>query len=153
MCICSKVIVIIEWEYRERLKERVFERSSNNGAWQCLTWLVSESDFSLKAVSDFELVKHWTTLAILNTLTENHPPHFTAFEIFSRLDFWGEHSFSFITYIVIHISIHPSKRLCSKMATGEVGVSLPWSALKLKLWKKSNFIRWYCWNLRLSFLT
>ena len=30
-----------------------------------------------------------------------------------------------ITYSVIHISIHPSKELCSKMAPGEVGVSLP----------------------------
>ena len=29
------------------------------------------------------------------------------------------------TYSVIHISIHPSKELCSKMAPGEVGVSLP----------------------------
>ena len=28
-------------------------------------------------------------------------------------------------YSVSHISIHPSKRLCSKMALGEVGVSLP----------------------------
>ena len=28
-------------------------------------------------------------------------------------------------YSVIHISIHPSKELCSKMAPGEVGVSLP----------------------------
>ena len=30
-----------------------------------------------------------------------------------------------IIYSVIHISIHPSKELCSKMAPGEVGVSLP----------------------------
>ena len=30
------------------------------------------------------------------------------------------------TYSVIHISIPPSKELCSKMATGEVDVSLPW---------------------------
>ena len=29
-------------------------------------------------------------------------------------------------YSVTHISIHPSKELCSKMAPGEVGVSLPW---------------------------
>ena len=29
-------------------------------------------------------------------------------------------------YSVIHISIPPSKELCSKMATGEVDVSLPW---------------------------
>ena len=28
-------------------------------------------------------------------------------------------------YSVSHISIHPSKELCSKMAPGEVGVSLP----------------------------
>ena len=28
-------------------------------------------------------------------------------------------------YSVIHISIPPSKELCSKMAPGEVGVSLP----------------------------
>ena len=28
-------------------------------------------------------------------------------------------------YSVIHISIHPSKELCSKMVLGEVGVSLP----------------------------
>ena len=28
-------------------------------------------------------------------------------------------------YSVIHFSIHPSKELCSKMAPGEVGVSLP----------------------------
>ena len=28
-------------------------------------------------------------------------------------------------YSVIHISIHPSKELCSKMAPGEVGVVLP----------------------------
>ena len=31
----------------------------------------------------------------------------------------------FSLYSVIHISIHPSKELCSKMAPGEVGVSLP----------------------------
>jgi uncharacterized Zn-finger protein len=30
-----------------------------------------------------------------------------------------------LNYSVIHISIHPSKELCSKMAPGEVGVSLP----------------------------
>ena len=30
------------------------------------------------------------------------------------------------TYSVIHNSIAPSKELCSKMALGEVGVSLPW---------------------------
>ena len=29
-------------------------------------------------------------------------------------------------YSVIHISIAPRKELCSKMALGEVGVSLPW---------------------------
>ena len=29
-------------------------------------------------------------------------------------------------YSVIHISIPPIKELCSKMAPGEVGVSLPW---------------------------
>ena len=29
-------------------------------------------------------------------------------------------------YSVIHNSIAPSKELCSKMAQGEVGVSLPW---------------------------
>ena len=29
-------------------------------------------------------------------------------------------------YSVIHISIPPIKELCSKMALGEVGVSLPW---------------------------
>ena len=29
------------------------------------------------------------------------------------------------TYSVIHISIPPIKELCSKMAPGEVGVSLP----------------------------
>ena len=34
-------------------------------------------------------------------------------------------SFWFFFYSVIHISIHPSKELCSKMAPGEVGVSLP----------------------------
>ena len=28
-------------------------------------------------------------------------------------------------YSVVHISIHPSKELCSKLAPGEVGVSLP----------------------------
>jgi hypothetical protein len=28
-------------------------------------------------------------------------------------------------YSVIHISTHPSKELCSKMALGEVGLSLP----------------------------
>ena len=28
-------------------------------------------------------------------------------------------------YSVIHISTHPSKELCCKMALGEVGVSLP----------------------------
>ena len=31
-----------------------------------------------------------------------------------------------LKYSVIHISTHPSKELCSKMALGEVGVSLPW---------------------------
>ena len=30
-----------------------------------------------------------------------------------------------LNYSVIHISIHPTKELCSKMAPGEVGVSLP----------------------------
>ena len=30
-----------------------------------------------------------------------------------------------IRYSVVHISIPPSKELCSKMAPGEVGVSLP----------------------------
>ena len=29
-------------------------------------------------------------------------------------------------YSVIHISMHHSKRFCSKMAPGEIGVSLPW---------------------------
>ena len=29
------------------------------------------------------------------------------------------------SYSGIHISIHPSKELCSKMAPGKVGVSLP----------------------------
>ena len=32
---------------------------------------------------------------------------------------------AFAVYSVIHISIHPSKELYSKMAPGEVGVSLP----------------------------
>ena len=32
---------------------------------------------------------------------------------------------NFTNYSVIHISIHPSKELCSKMDPGEVGVSLP----------------------------
>ena len=31
-----------------------------------------------------------------------------------------------LCYSVTHISIHPSKELCSKMAPKEVGVSLPW---------------------------
>ena len=30
-----------------------------------------------------------------------------------------------VTYSVIHIPTHPSKELCSKMALGEVGLSLP----------------------------
>ena len=40
-------------------------------------------------------------------------------KIYNRLNFQ-------LIYSVIHISIHPSKELCSKMAPGEVGVSLPW---------------------------
>ena len=36
-----------------------------------------------------------------------------------------ENSKSNRMYSVIHISTHPSKELCSKMALGEVGVSLP----------------------------
>ena len=39
--------------------------------WQCLTWLESERGFSLNAVLDFKLVKHYQTLAIPSFPTEN----------------------------------------------------------------------------------
>ena len=38
----------------------------------------------------------------------------------------GSLAFSFFDYSVCHIITYPSKELCSKMALGEVGVSLPW---------------------------
>ena len=44
-------------------------------------------------------------------------------------NYFSHRPFSFVSlclYSVIHISIHPSKELCSKMAPREVGVSLPW---------------------------
>ena len=37
---------------------------------QCLTWLESERNFSLKAVSGFELEKHCQALAILSVSLE-----------------------------------------------------------------------------------
>ena len=49
---------------------------------------------------------------------------------FNKLWFWNklvlENFKGRSTYSVTHISIHPSKELCSKIATGEVDVILPW---------------------------
>ena len=43
-----------------------------------------------------------------------------------RIPLTSFHLMQILTYSAIHISIHPSIELCSKMAPGEVGVSLPW---------------------------
>ena len=56
------------------------------------------------------------------------------------------------TYSVTHMSIHPSKGLCSKMAPGEVGLSLPWWCHNLFLLPPGywglflNLIIFSCWK-------
>ena len=59
-----------------------------------------------------------------------------------------------VTYSVIHISIHPSKELCSKMAPGEVGVSHPCpSACRLlrTSFKSHNFFIMEKWTVSEEF--
>ena len=76
----------------------VFECSQQFFLWQCLTWLESEMDFSLNAVSDLNLKKHCQALAILHYNWESPSLLYSIWSP-SKFDFWGEQSFSFITII------------------------------------------------------
>jgi hypothetical protein len=57
----------------------VLERAQQIFLWQCLTWLESEMDFSLNAVSDLNS-KNIARLWPFSTITESHLLYFTVFE-------------------------------------------------------------------------
>ena len=54
--------------------------------WQCLTWLESEINFSVKVVSDFELEKHCWKLRIW----ESTSVLYSIWNLQSKFYFWGE---------------------------------------------------------------
>ena len=75
----------------------------------------------------------WTGMGILTWFLVGRKYHTYVHDFCIPLDFLGIKDLQltsdfFSQYVsqCFHISIQPSKELCSKIATGEVGVSLPW---------------------------